>query len=259
MTIEILYQIPLWIIFITMVTILLAASYFFYYIGQKAQKQHPERNDSINELLPTSIFGLLALLLGFSFSMSIARYDTRKTLSMKEANAIGTTYLRTDNLPENTGFQIRQLLKDYTKHRLIFFEHQRIGLKGYNQRTQDLQNQIWKLAAGVTRTDRGPLIAIFMQSLNEMIDLSSERAFASENHVPEIVHHMIFLIAFIGLSSLSYVSGFKNQRRLAPVFLSLLFPLVIALILDLDRPGRGLIRVTQTNMLELYDSIHNQE
>lgn len=259
MAFEFLYQIDLWIIFFGMTAVLLIASIFFYQLGQQSRKHHPDKNDSINELLPTSIFGLLALLLGFSFSMAIARFDTRKTLSMTEANVIGTTYLRSEVLPENAGFQMRQLLKDYTQHRLLFFKHTRIGVEEYNQRTQNLQTQMWKLTMGATHTDRGPLVVSFMSSLNELIDMATERSFATENHVPEVVHYVIFLITFIGLSSLSYVSGFRTQRKIAPIFLSLLFPVVITLILDLDRPGRGLIQITQPSMSDLYESIKNQE
>ncbi len=247
---EFLYGIDLWLIFFVLVFALLAASEICFRFGRKCEKKK-----EVNELLPTSILGLLALLLGFTFSMAISRFDARKNLVMQEANAIGTAYLRADLLPEKDRGDARQILKDYTQHRLQFFVHLRTGTTEYLQRTQDLQTRLWKLTADIAQKQRDPITGLFVQAVNEVIDTDGERVYATENHVPEIVYIVIFLITLLGVGSLSYVVGARGQGRRSLIFLSLLFPVVITLIQDLDRPGRGLIRVSEDSLIVLNQSM----
>ncbi|WP_374077649.1 hypothetical protein [Bdellovibrio bacteriovorus] len=248
---EFLYKIDLIYIFLANLAVLVAATLVFYFFGKS--RHHKERN-VINEILPTSILGLLALLLGFTFSMSISRFDNRKHLVLKEANSIGTAYLRTDLLPSPQREQVKTLLQEYTAHRLTFFQNIRTNTADYQKKSQDLQTQIWKTAVDVSGSLQGPVTSLVIQSLNDVIDTDGERVFATYDHVPEVVYYVIMLITLLGVGSLSYVVGAKGQRMLAPLFLSVLFALVIGLIQDLDRPGRGMIQIGEESLIQLQQS-----
>lgn len=252
---EFLYETRLIYILIGIVFLLVTTTLICHRMAVHKKKIAGNTEIPANEVLPTTILGLLALLLGFTFSMSIARFDTRSALVVKEANAIGTAYLRSDIFPAEQGNKYKELLKEYTEHRLAYFERLRTENIEYTSKTLQLQNQIWKQTVTMTQTDRSALAGIFVQANNDLIDVDAERQFASENHVPELVFYVIILITALGLGALSYNFGLRDQHSLTPIILSLLFAVVIVLIQDLDRPGRGLIRAPQEAMNRVYKSL----
>ena len=254
---EILYRVPLWEIFVIIMILCLAISEFCAHRGRVNFLGTKDSVEHFNEVLPTSILGLLALLLGFTFSMAISRFDLRQSLVMKEANALGTVYLRTQTLPEPTASRIRADLKTYTQHRVQFYPSFRESPVAYQNKSQILQNKIWQDSMEIAQKDRGPLIALYLSSLNDLIDTDGERVFANQNHVPELVYFVIMFITILGLGSLSYISGYRGQKKIAFYFLSFLFPIVIVLIMDLDRPGRGLIRVSETSLVNFLHSLES--
>jgi hypothetical protein len=251
-----LYDTQLLYILVGLLVVFVTTALLSYRMAMKKTKSRTNSELTVNEILPTTILGLLALLLGFTFSMSIARFDARSALVVKEANAIGTAYLRSDLFPVEQGNKYKELLKEYTQHRLSYFEKIRTENQGYTNKSQQLQNQIWKQTVSMTQIDRSALAGTFIQANNDLIDVDSEREFASENHVPELVFYVIIFITTLGLGSLSYNLGLRNQRILTPIVLSLLFSIVIVLIQDLDRPGRGLIRAQQESMERVYKSLN---
>ncbi|WII73211.1 DUF4239 domain-containing protein [Bdellovibrio sp. 22V] len=255
---EFLYSVPLWLIAIVLIGLFVGSAWGAHWWGRISRKKPNASAEAVTEILPTSILGLLALLLGFTFSMAINRYEDRKSLVMKEANALGTTYLRTQMLAPEQGRPLRELLKQYTQHRLVFFDVMKDAQKvtTFNSHSQDLLSQMWQLAVTVTQKDKSPIAGLFVSSLNDVIDLDTERVFASKNHVPEIVYYIIILITLLGLTTLSFVIGYKGQRNSASLFLAVLFAFVIIMIQDLDRPGRGLIQVGEQSLIDLSKSMN---
>lgn len=251
---EFLYNTKLLYIFPGLIFIFASTAILCHFCG--VRRSAGPRAAAASDFLPTTILGLLALLLGFTFSMSISRFDSRSVLVEKEANTIGTAYLRSDVFPAEQANKYKELLKEYTKLRLVYFDKVRTDSENYLNTIQDLQNQIWKQTVSIVQADRSPLANSFMLINNELIDIDSERMFASENHVPEVVFYVIIMITALGLGSLSYSLGLRHQRNLTPIVLSILFSLVIVLIQDLDRPGRGLIQAHQGSMKRVYESLH---
>lgn len=251
---EFLYNTKLIYIFPGLIFIFVSTAVLSHYWGIK--KSSDTTAAAANDFLATTVLGLLALLLGFTFSMAISRFDSRSMLVEKEANTIGTAYLRSEVFPAEKAQKYKELLKEYTKYRLVYFEKIRTTNLSYIEKVAELHNQIWKEAVNLIKTDRSPLGNSFMLVNNELIDIDSERTFATENHVPEIVFYVIIIIAALGLGSLSYSLGLRHQRYLTPIILSILFSMVIVLIQDLDRPGRGLIQVHQGSMMRVYNSLH---
>lgn len=125
------------------------------------------------------------------------------------------------------------------------------------QDTERAQNALWALALEAANTDPRPVTAgLFIQSLNDMIDAYGERIAALRKHVPEVVLFLLFAVFVIAGAVLGYSGGLEGGRPLlATVAMSLLIVLVIFIIIDLDRPRRGLIEVNQESMLDLASSV----
>lgn len=209
--------------------------------------------------LQGALLGLLALLLGFTLAMAVSRYDTRKDLVIAESNAIGTAYLRTRLLGEPYRAEAANLLRAYVDARLAFYNagNDAGRLEAANTETARLQQKLWAVAvAAATQEPRSIPAGLFVQSLNELIDLHEKRLRALENRVPEVVFYLLFAVAAAGIGFIGYGSGLNGRRYFkSTALVSLLIVLVIVVIVDLDRPRRGLITVSQNSMLQLKKSV----
>lgn len=206
--------------------------------------------------LQGSLLGILALLLGFTFSQSLQRFDTRSAAVVDEANAIGTTYLRLDLLPEEQREASVELMREYIETRI---QAGTISLDRQEERQQvidrsiALQNDLWRIApAAAQATDRPATVNLYVQSLNEMIDANASRNAALGRHVPELVLFLLYGTFLLTGSLVGYASGVSGARasRGTYVLVSLIVVLVF-IIIDLDRPRRGLIEVDQSSLVEL--------
>jgi hypothetical protein len=138
-------------------------------------------------LILGAILTLLALLLGFTYAMSGSRYEIRRQLVVEEANAIGTTYLRAKALPESRSSQIQELLRQYAALRIEFArarDESPQKVREVDNRSKELHSLIWSHAVALARENPNPVTSIFLQTLNEMIDLHSKRLAAYRNRVP---------------------------------------------------------------------------
>jgi hypothetical protein len=256
---EILLSINEWVIALVLLVLLLLAAEIGY---RQACKLRPKLNEAVITQVGTingAIIGLLALLLAFTFAMALSRNDLRRDLVVEEANAIGTLYLRAGLLPESERSEIRGLLREYVDDRLDFY---RAGvdenkLEQVNERTRQLQNRIWEAVPRVVqKDDRTVTAALFVDSLNTAFNFNAKRFEAMENHVPQGIFLLLFAVALMSATAVGYGSGIgKNRHRLATVMLCLIVVLVTAVIMDLDRPRRGLIKISQESMVRLRDAL----
>jgi hypothetical protein len=191
--------------------------------------------------------------------MAQSRFALRQGLVVEEANDIGTTYLRSRLLPEPNKTETANLLRSYVEARLEFFRARVNGelLKEAHDRTIQLQNQLWSNAiSAAQKDDRMSTTGLFIQSLNNVIDTQEKRLAAMENHVPESVLFLLFIVALVATLGVGYGSGLSAHRNLlSTTMMALLIVLVIAVIIDLDRPSRGWIRVSQNSMIRLQESL----
>jgi hypothetical protein len=248
-----------WLIITIVIALLLSASEIGFRFGWWRQSKSNEPTRSQVNTLQAASLGLLALLLGFTFSMALTRFDTRKQLVLDEANAIGTTYLRAQLLPDPAREEVSNLLRRYVDVRLEFYQ------AGINQRrlqkvgddTEKLHRALWSYAIATGRQDpRAIPTGLFIQSLNDLIDLHAKRVVALENHVPESIFVLLLIVATLSLGLVGYGAGMGRDRNLLPTVISLiLIASVILLIMDLDRPRRGLIKVSQQSMVDLQNSL----
>ena len=256
---EMLFGLSEWLIFAILIGLLFLVTEFGFQLGRKGQSKSAEYSRSHVSTLQAASLGLLALLLGFTFSMSVTRFDTRKQLVLDEANAIGTTYLRAQLLPEPARTEVSKLLRAYVDVRLEFYQAgvDQGRLQKVDENTERLHKAFWEYAVTLAGQDpRAIPTGLFVQSLNEVIDLHAKRMTALENHVPESVLILLCLVAVLSLCLVGYGAGMGMYRNLFPTLISvILIASVIVLIMDLDRPRRGLIKVSQQRMVDLRDSL----
>ncbi|MGB8874247.1 MAG: hypothetical protein WCB64_02960 [Desulfobaccales bacterium] len=256
---ELFYDVNLWLILVASIGFFLLATEAGFLLGRRSQETIGDHSLAQIYTIQGATLGLLALLLGFTFSMAVSRYDARKQVVLEESNAIGTTFLRAQLLPEPPREEVSNLLRRYVEVRLEFYEagnNQKI-LREVKDKTERLQNQLWTDGAALGEKDpRAVTTGLFLQSLNEMIDLNAKRISALENHVPVVTLVLLYFVAIMATGLIGYGCGLSGVRKFfVTIILSILISAVIMVIIDLNRPSMGLIRVNQQRMLDLRDSL----
>lgn len=208
--------------------------------------------------LTGAALGLLALLLAFSFSLALSRYDVRRTMVLEEANAIGSTANFALMLPEPAQGPILSLLREYAAMRIglgVPFDPSK--LERDIARSLDLQTRLWQQAVAVTAAAPQSLPAYrFVASLNEMNNLHERRLTALRYHVPGAVMFMLIGVAMMAMGFTGYHAGVTESRRpVATLIMSLTVAVVIMLVVDLDRPARGLIQVPVQALVDAAQGI----
>ncbi|HEY4260315.1 MAG TPA: hypothetical protein VGM98_09145 [Schlesneria sp.] len=192
-----------------------------------------------------SLLGLLAFILAFTFGMAASRFDARRQLVLDEANAIGTTYLRADLLPQKEGVEVQKLLREYAQIRLNLADK---NIDEILKSSTDTQGQLWAQAKLLVKEEMdSELRSLFITSLNELIDLHQSRVtIGLQRRIPGTVWLAVYLLTALSMLAVGYQVGMSGIRRLrgTPV-LAAAFSLVIVMIADIDRPAEGLMRVSQ--------------
>jgi hypothetical protein len=203
-----------------------------------------------------STLGLLAFLLAFTFGMAASRFEERRQAVLAESNAISTTYLRSSMLPEPMGTDSRTLLRQYVDVRIAGARPEQAAQA--LAKSKELHKQLWATAVAAAQKERTPMTSLFMQSLNDVINLHEKRVVAAlYNRVPSAIWLGLYSLLVLAMAVMGYHEGMGGTRRSLAVFvLVLAFSTVLALIADLDRPGRGLLRVNQQSMVDLRDSMN---
>jgi hypothetical protein len=209
--------------------------------------------------LQSGLLGLLSLLLGFNFAMAASRFDARKTLLQDEVNAVRMTYLRAQLLPGTQRDTISDLLHDYVDARVaaVATDVNRAKLDSANAQASRIETQLWAITGDVAEGGNATVqLSLFIQSLNELINVNDRRRAAQDNHVPETVINLLFSVALGALAYIAYGYGLAGKRRhLSTAIFALLIAMVLTIILDLDRPRRGLIRIDEQGMIRLQQAM----
>jgi hypothetical protein len=252
---SLMHEIPLWILYIGTVIIVLLSVEVGYRLGDRRRRTGTAERDAPVGGMVGATLGLLAFLLAFTFGAAATRYDTRKQMVLQEANAIGTVYLRTDFLPEPQRAEARDALVRYAALRAQ-------GVRTLLQpaslaETAALQDQLWGIAAKAgNESSADEVTALFIQSLNDMIDLDESRITAGRNRVPDSIWIALYILTVLTTAAVGYQFGLAGARSWVPtIAMVLAFTLVILLIADLDRPQRGLVQVSQQPLVDLLNRI----
>jgi hypothetical protein len=249
------YRLDPFLVCVTLFALLLVAEG----VGSRLRKRKLLGSESIEKgdiaLVLGAVLTLLSLMLGFTYMMSSDRYETRRQLVIEEANAIGTTYLRAQTLPEPQGSEIQELLRRYAALRV---EIAGVGsdapekIRELDARTKQLHGLIWSQATVLARENPSPVVAVFLTSLNEMIDIHTKRLAAFRNRVPASIYPVLFISSAIALWLAGFYFGASKQRvRILPMIFAVLIASVMWLIMDLDHPVRGTITASQQSLIDL--------
>ncbi len=216
--------------------------------GLKHESEEPEKATAGKKIIEGAFFGLLSLLVAFSFSGAVSRFDHRREMIIEEANDISTAYLRVDLLAPEVQPQMRDLFRAYLDARLSIY-HVLPNLDAARQdltRSIDLQGQIWTLAVTSTRgqgshPEGGKML---LPALNSLIDISNSRTWAAVTHPPPIIYGMLFLVALI----CAFIAGHSLASTKPNPWLHILgFALLISgslyVVLEIEYPRIGFINI----------------
>src|SRR5262249_45038639 len=202
-------------------------------------------------LVRTSTAALVAFLIGFAFSGAASRFIDRADLIVKEANALGTAYLRADTIAEPQRGELKAAIKEYTADRVSLLSREgRDQMEVLLAKVRGLHEQMGKSAINATN-DNAPLMAVVLPPINEVIDLHSVHLAMARRHLPIPIMAMLLGTAAIGVGMLGFGNG-RVGRRFS--VLDSVYGAVLAVALwmtiDLDYPGIGIIRVSNLTMVE---------
>jgi hypothetical protein len=244
-----------WLLFALLFLLLLAVVEFGHRLRPAAWAQSDVEVRESLAATRDSVSLLLSLLLGFTLAMALPRYENRKKLLIDEANSIGTTALRAQMLPEPARGKVLQLLSSYVDARLAFSTADVRGeeLQRSLMRTKQLQDEMWKQGVAAGQQSPTPITSIFIQSLNESIDLSEKRLATLENRVPNAVWILLALVSILSCVMI----GASERRRIwfVMVVSPLTIAIVMALIADLDSPRTGLIQIGQQSLSRVQQDL----
>ena len=243
-------------IVLSLLAALLVALELGYRGGRRAGMETHAQDGAQIGAIQGALLGLLGLLLAFSFAAAAARFLERQDLIVQEANAIGTTYLRTDLLPEPRRTELRNALHDYAEHRLgVAHAHGGEWLAQAMLEADALHARMWSIAIGGVQ-DRSELALSLLPPLNDVIDIHSSRVAAAQKHVPPPVMILLLTCSLLAIVVIGYGCG-RSGRRMAPltVPLVLIIGITLWLTIDLDHPRRGLIRLSDAPIESLLSGM----
>ena len=211
------------------------------------------------DVVLTAALTLLGLIIGFSFSMALGRYDQRKNLEEEEANAIGTEYVRADLLPAADAAKAHGLLRDYLDQRVLLYStRDKQQILKINARTAQLQTELWAAVRAPAAAQPTPLVALVVGGMNDVLNSQGYSQAAWWNRIPIAAWILMAAIAICCTFMCGY--GARNAKAEGALFLVLPFLLSVSffLIADIDSPRGGVIRVHPQNLTSLAESLRAQ-
>ena len=253
---SLLYQTSTWIVAL----ILLVAMVIFHWLGYatrniEIKKNKTKSNEGIGSIVG-SLLGLVALLLAFTFGMSSTRYDNRRAVIIEEANTIGTAVLRADMYPDSIKKLLKADFKDYLEARITYFDAgvdtTKINLA--LKKTVAISSKIWNRVMVESQKPENLGRSYHMiPALNAMIDIVTTGDATKNATVPNSVIWLLFLIILFASFTVGYSNIDKQKNHILAFAFSIIIVLTVFLILDLDKPRRGIINTnnSQEKIVEL--------
>ena len=222
-------------------------------LGHRKPLMDGQREDF--SVVQAATLTLLGLIIGFSFSMAIGRYDLRKNYEEEEANAIGTEYVRADLLPAQEAAKVRAQLPKYLELRIQFYHtRNHRELERINRDTARLQSEMWSEVQAPAQAQPTPVIALAVSGMNDVLNSQGYTQAAWWNRIPAAAWGLMVAIAVCCNVLIGYGARNANARGLL-----LILPVVTAisflLIADIDSPRGGLIHVAPQNLVALQQSL----
>jgi hypothetical protein len=197
---------------------------------------------------------LLGLIVAFTFSMAVSRYDQRKDYEEEEANAIGTEFLRAELLPAAAADKTKRLLRSYLDQRILSYESRSLDeLTRINERTVQLQREMWSAVQSVASVQPTPINALASMGMNDVLNRQGYTQAAWLNRIPLGAWALMFVIAISCCLLTGY--GSHEARPALLVILPVVLSLAFFFIADIDSPRYGVIRVRPYNLIDLAQTL----
>ncbi len=250
-------DIPVFLFVAIFVLINLVVYEIGFRIGHRLKKAEAAEDDGPTGMIVGSILALMAFLLAITMGMASDRYDNRRGLVLAEANALGTTFLRAGYLSEPNSSEMQDLIREYVPLRIGTSD--RAQLARNIEESEGLQALMWSIAEDEARTNGSDVTALFIESLNEVIDLHESRIVAGiYARVPPTILWLLVAGVILSLGLVGYNAGLSGRR--SPVIATVLvisLGATLWLVVDLDRPAEGLIQTSQQPLIDLQEQLES--
>jgi hypothetical protein len=244
----------------------LALSFFLMWlsalIGLLVRKSRTILAEGVHQdldIIVTAALTLLGLIIGFSFSMAISRYDQRKNYEEAEANAIGTEYVRADLLPAADRANVRALLRNYLDQRVLFYEmRDENALRRVDVTTAQLQIELWSAVQTPAGAQPTPVLALAISGMNDVLNSQGYTQAAWWNRIPLGAWFLMLAVAMCSNLLIGYDSHRAERRVIRLLVLPFILCIAFYAIADIDSPRRGVIRVQPQNLISLVQSLQGK-
>lgn len=242
---------PMWGVYLLTVVMLLLAIELGYRSGLALEKRWPDQAESGVGTMVGAALAILGFLLAFIVGIAVNIFNERRALVVEEANAIGTAYLRAEYLDEPFSTESRELLSEYVDMRLAALDRDK--LEAAIVRSEEIHQELWSQAIILAKTNPTPTTALYISSLNEVIDIHSERFNISlEVRVPPAILLGLYFVAVLSMMLIGVQGSYATKRNIiAPIMMALILALVFVLITDLERSQQGFMQISQQPLIAL--------
>ncbi len=251
------FRLSTWELWLIVASVILGFVAVGYAVGRFLRVHAATLREPVG-IVQGAFFALVGLILAFGLTLAIGRYDARRAAVVDDANAIGTTYLRAQTLAEPVRSRSLRLLKRYTDATLKLSHTVPTTAPFHDAIAEEdaLQNRLWTLAAAaLAAAPRDSAPRLYVETLNEMIDLQAVRVAALNNRIPSAVLALEVLGAAFAFGLLALYTAMHGRGATTVVLAGVLVTLLLLVIFDLDRPERGLIRVPDAPLVALRESM----
>lgn len=226
-------------------------------VGRTVSSRYDEKLQHQVSTVQAATLGLLALVLGFTMSMAESRFAARRQVLVAEANAIRTTYLRTDLAPEPERSQSRDLVREYVAARRAYFHSSPADAAAATARSKTISADVWQRAVTVARAHPDwDVLASYVESVNEMIELEATRDLVIAARLPPEVDGLLALVAFCAIAITGFATGLARARVMLTLYaVPILVAISCVVIVDLDRSRFGLISTGDRPMQALEQEL----
>lgn len=253
-------EVPVWLLVLILIAVVIAAVQAGIHLAHRSiasRKNEGNPKEAVGSVVG-ALLGLLAFMLAFTFSMAADRRDSRKALLLEEVNSIGTTYLRAGLIPKLQSDESRALLRTYVELRIEAAENPE-RLPALLKESATILQELWSRAETLAEADlkNADIVSLYVDSLNETIDLQTSRLTVGHYRIPHIVWFAFASLTILSSLAVGYNFGLHSQgrHRLMTALLAVSFATVTFLILDLDHGNQGWLKVDQRPMYELREQL----
>ena len=249
----ILDALPIWAVFVVTVILVLIAAELGFRLGMWLQRRDPEAGKTpISGTVVGGMLGLMAFLLAFCIGIVINQQNGRKAMVVTEANSVGTAYLRAGFLGEPDQTSTRDLLQEYVDVRIAAAADPAL-LESTIARSEEIHGELWSIVeSNVSQGQESAIMALFVDSINEVIDVHSLRLAAVDLRLPRLLGIVLYAATLLSFLLVGVASSADGKRDpMAILLFALAFVAVLMIVVDLDRPQQGLLTVSQSALSDL--------